>query len=88
MLCISQALRRNDTIDKFQKITEKIEAALSEISYNKLEISEEVQEQVIIQLHGDSNLFLSFVIIIFNQCAFLLLQEMFWAEIRSSSSIN
>ncbi|XP_061347030.1 U-box domain-containing protein 14 [Gastrolobium bilobum] len=43
---IYQALRRNDTADKFQKITEKIEAALSEISYNKLEISEEVQEQI------------------------------------------
>lgn len=43
---VYQALRRNDTIDKFQKITEKIEAALSEISYNKLEISEEVQEQI------------------------------------------
>lgn len=43
-----QALRRNDTADKFQQITEKIEAALSDISYNKLEISEEVQEQVIL----------------------------------------
>lgn len=41
-----QALRRNDTADKFQQITEKIEAALSDISYNKLEISEEVQEQI------------------------------------------
>jgi hypothetical protein len=39
-----QALRRNDTADKFQQITEKIEAALSDISYNKLEISEEFQE--------------------------------------------
>jgi hypothetical protein len=45
---MSQALRRNDTADKFQQITEKIEAALSDISYNKLEISEEVQEQVIL----------------------------------------
>jgi len=43
-----QALRWNDTADKFQQITEKIEAALSDISYNKLEISEEVQEQVIL----------------------------------------
>jgi hypothetical protein len=43
-----QALRRNDTADKFQQITEKIEAALSDISYNKLEISEEFQEQVIL----------------------------------------
>ncbi|WJX20306.1 U-box domain-containing protein 14 [Trifolium repens] len=41
-----QALRRNDAADKFQQITEKIEAALSDISYNKLEISEEVQEQI------------------------------------------
>jgi hypothetical protein len=43
-----QALRRNDAADKFQQITEKIEAALSDISYNKLEISEEVQEQVVL----------------------------------------
>ncbi|CAL0316829.1 unnamed protein product [Lupinus luteus] len=41
-----QALRRNDTVDKFQQVTQKIEEALSEISYNKLEISEEVQEQI------------------------------------------
>ncbi|TKY51623.1 U-box domain-containing protein 14 [Spatholobus suberectus] len=41
-----QALWRNDTADKFQEITEKIEAALSEIPYNKLEISEEVREQI------------------------------------------
>ncbi|MED6122787.1 U-box domain-containing protein 14 [Stylosanthes scabra] len=41
-----QALQRNDTRDKFQQITEKIEEALCGISYNKLEISEEVQEQI------------------------------------------
>lgn len=41
-----QALRRNDTAEKFQQITEKIEAVLSEIPYNKLEISEEVREQI------------------------------------------
>ncbi|XP_020229692.1 U-box domain-containing protein 14 [Cajanus cajan] len=41
-----QALQRNDTADKFQKVTEKIEAVLSEIPYNKLEISEEVREQI------------------------------------------
>ncbi|CAK8573118.1 unnamed protein product [Lathyrus sativus] len=41
-----QALRRNDAADKFQLVTEKIEAALSDISYNKLEISEEVHEQI------------------------------------------
>ncbi|XP_047178612.1 U-box domain-containing protein 14 [Vigna umbellata] len=41
-----QALRRNDTADKFQQVTEKIEAALSEIPYYKLEISEEVREQI------------------------------------------
>ncbi|KAK7268247.1 hypothetical protein RIF29_20942 [Crotalaria pallida] len=40
------ALQRNDIVDKFQQITQKIEAALSEISYDKLEISEEVQEQI------------------------------------------
>ncbi|MCH84216.1 U-box domain-containing protein 14-like, partial [Trifolium medium] len=43
-----QALRTNDAAGKFQQITEKFEAALSDISYNKLEISlsEEVQEQI------------------------------------------
>ncbi|KAL1343678.1 hypothetical protein HN51_030030 [Arachis hypogaea] len=41
-----QALQRNDTIAKFQQITEKIEEALCGISYDKLEISEEVQEQI------------------------------------------
>ncbi|XP_027365448.1 U-box domain-containing protein 14 isoform X1 [Abrus precatorius] len=41
-----QALRRTDTAGKFRQITEKIEAALGEISYDKLEISEEVQEQI------------------------------------------
>ncbi|KAJ1406376.1 Zinc finger, RING/FYVE/PHD-type [Sesbania bispinosa] len=40
------ALQRNETVDKFQQITEKIEAALNEISYNELDISEEVQEQI------------------------------------------
>ncbi|KAJ1403119.1 Zinc finger, RING/FYVE/PHD-type [Sesbania bispinosa] len=40
------ALQRNETVDKFQQTTEKIEAALSEISYNELDISEEVQEQI------------------------------------------
>lgn len=49
---MSQALRRNDIADKFRQMTGKIEAALSEISYNKLEISEEVQEQVILLYIG------------------------------------
>jgi len=68
---MSQALRRNDTADKFQKVTEKIEAVLSEIPYNKLDISDEVREQVnlyhtilegdqlyYIQFHDDSNFYL------------------------------
>jgi len=70
---MSQALRMNDTADKFQKVTEKIEAVLSEILYYKLEISEEVREQVNlyhileggqqyrIQFHDGSNIFLSFL---------------------------
>ncbi|CAJ1976728.1 unnamed protein product [Sphenostylis stenocarpa] len=41
-----QALQRNDTADEFQQITEKIEAVLSAIPYNKLDISEEVREQI------------------------------------------
>ncbi|KAI4351469.1 hypothetical protein L6164_005837 [Bauhinia variegata] len=41
-----QALRRNETADKFQHIHERIEAALSDIPYNELNLSEEVQEQI------------------------------------------
>lgn len=51
-----QALRRNDAADKFQLVTEKIEAALSNISYNKLEISEEVQEQVNLSYETDNTI--------------------------------
>jgi len=60
---VSQALRRNDTADKFQKVTEKIEAVLSEIPYCKLEISEEVREQVNLYhtiLEGDQQCYIEF----------------------------
>jgi len=83
---MSQALRRNDTAYKFQEVTEKIEAALSEIPYYKLEISEEVREQVNlyhileggqqyhIQFHDGSNIFLLFLLlIIFDCCSFKFL---------------
>ena len=43
-----QTLQRDDIADKINQITEKIEAALSEIPYFKLNLSEEVQEQVIL----------------------------------------
>lgn len=43
---MSQALRRNEIAEKFQHVNDQIEAALSELQYNKLEVSEEVQEQV------------------------------------------
>lgn len=43
---MSQALQRDKIADKFHQVTEKIEAALSEIPYDKLELSEEVREQV------------------------------------------
>jgi hypothetical protein len=41
-------LQRDHIADKFNQITEKIEAALSEIPYDKLNLSEEVQEQVLL----------------------------------------
>ncbi|KAJ7970494.1 RING-type E3 ubiquitin transferase [Quillaja saponaria] len=42
---IYQAFQKDKMADKFQQVTEQIEAALSEIQYDKLEVSEEVQEQ-------------------------------------------
>lgn len=41
-----QALQRDKIVQKFCQITEKIEAALSEIPYDKLDLSEEVLEQI------------------------------------------
>lgn len=41
-----QALQRDIIDDRFHQMTEKIEAALTEIPYNKLSISEEVREQI------------------------------------------
>ncbi|XP_012080958.2 U-box domain-containing protein 14 [Jatropha curcas] len=41
-----QALQRDKIAQKFCQVTEKIEVALSEIPYNKLDLSEEVREQI------------------------------------------
>ncbi|KAB2063497.1 hypothetical protein ES319_A10G219800v1 [Gossypium barbadense] len=41
-----QALQKDQVAYKFQQMTETIEAALSEIPYDKLDISEEVREQI------------------------------------------
>jgi hypothetical protein len=49
MFYLSQALRREKVAQKFQQVTEQIEAALSEIHYDKLDLSEEVREQVLLQ---------------------------------------
>ncbi|KAJ6317449.1 hypothetical protein OIU76_013063 [Salix suchowensis] len=43
---VYQTLQRDDIADNFNQITEKIEAALGEIPYDKLNLSEEVQEQI------------------------------------------
>ncbi|XP_057979187.1 U-box domain-containing protein 14 [Malania oleifera] len=43
---VYQALERDKIADKFRQITEQIEAALNMIPYDKLDISEEVQEQI------------------------------------------
>ncbi|EEF32796.1 E3 ubiquitin ligase PUB14, putative [Ricinus communis] len=43
---VYQALRRNEIAQEFCLITEKIEAALNEISYAKIDLSEEVREQI------------------------------------------
>lgn len=93
---MSQALRRNDIADKFQQVTEKIEAVLSEIPYYKLEISEEVREQVNLYhiLEGDqqyhihfndgSNSYHFFPLIIFDFCAFKFLSDIFGEEKEAS----
>lgn len=41
-----QALQREKIAQKFHEVTQQIEAALSEIHYDNLEISEEVREQI------------------------------------------
>ncbi|GLT65359.1 hypothetical protein SLA2020_377970 [Shorea laevis] len=41
-----QALQREKIAQKFHQVTEQIEAALSEIRYDNLDISEEVREQI------------------------------------------
>ena len=46
---LSQALQREKIAQKFHLVTEQIEAALSEIHYDKLNLSEEVREQVLLQ---------------------------------------
>lgn len=50
MSCLSQALQREKTAQKFYQVTEQIEAALSEIHYDNLDMSEEVREQVLLQI--------------------------------------
>jgi hypothetical protein len=47
---LSQALQRENIAQKFHQVTEEIEVALSEIHYDNLDISEEVREQVILQI--------------------------------------
>lgn len=49
MSCLSQALQREKIAQKFRQVTEQIEAALNEIHYDNLNISEEVREQVLLQ---------------------------------------
>lgn len=46
MFFVLQALQIDDISLKFLNVTEQIEDALSHIPYNKLDISEEVREQV------------------------------------------
>ncbi|KAJ4978942.1 hypothetical protein NE237_009722 [Protea cynaroides] len=43
---IYQALQSDQIAHEFQKVTEKVEKALSKISYDKLDLSEEVLEQI------------------------------------------
>eukprot|EP00262_Sarcandra_glabra_P018880 TRINITY_DN692_c1_g1_i1.p1 TRINITY_DN692_c1_g1~~TRINITY_DN692_c1_g1_i1.p1 ORF type:complete len:649 (-),score=117.44 TRINITY_DN692_c1_g1_i1:399-2345(-) len=43
---IYQVIQREKIDDKFEKVTEQLEKALDDISYDKLDISEEVKEQI------------------------------------------
>lgn len=49
MSYLSQALQREKIAERFHLVTEQIEAALSQIHYDKLNLSEEVREQVLLQ---------------------------------------
>lgn len=44
---IIQAFQRDEITRKFHQITEQIEAALNEIPFPELDVSEEVREQVL-----------------------------------------
>lgn len=44
---MTQALQRDEIALKFHRMTEKIEAALSQVRYEKLGFPEEVTEQVL-----------------------------------------
>lgn len=46
MFSLSQALERDKFADKFRQMTGEIEVSLNNIPYDKLNLSEEVQEQV------------------------------------------
>lgn len=47
-----QALQVDKIARKFEIVTKQIEEALDQVPYNKLEIPEEVREQVPIYLYG------------------------------------
>lgn len=46
LVVMSKAFHRDEIANKFHQMTEQIEAALKEIPYDKLPISDEVREQV------------------------------------------
>lgn len=43
-----QVLDRDQIMERFQEVTSQLEQALAGISYDKLDISDEVREQVLI----------------------------------------
>lgn len=49
MFAMLQALQMDNIAARFHQGTEQIEAALSQIPYDKLDISEEVREQVYLE---------------------------------------
>lgn len=58
-----QALQRERFVYQFLEVTEHIEKALSEVSYDKFDISEEVKEQVTLKKkkpRSYQNIYISF----------------------------
>jgi hypothetical protein len=51
LICALQVLERDDVMKKFHDVIDQLEQALHDFPYNKLDISDEVREQVTLLAH-------------------------------------